>query len=267
MVIRDPFPEIQDRTGVKPFSPAISPNRCGVRPGQFDLRRGAGFQADFAECFELGTRRVFPFGFDIRLDHFGDFAVSAVGEAKLHLDVPACGIRIKRSRFDIDAAAGQAETERIQRFVLHIAVGSPFHLWDLIQQSNVHYARYRRLHLLQKEKLKETIGEHRLIFDMLENRDTGQIDEIVRHHPREDIRAADLRGNFAEYLNLPRLGESEAPGIRPVRRRAAGRAEPVNGAGLYTKRDNAGNDRSCPFLYRPCRTAAKSSSYGPGRLA
>lgn len=88
-------------------------------------------------------------------------------------------------------------------------------LWDLIQQSNVHYARYRRLHLLQKEKLEEIIGEHRLILDLLENRDTGQIDEIVRHHLREDIHAADLRGNFAEYLNLPRLGESEDPGIRP----------------------------------------------------
>ncbi|NGZ76224.1 GntR family transcriptional regulator [Saccharibacillus alkalitolerans] len=78
-------------------------------------------------------------------------------------------------------------------------------LWDLIQQSNVHYARYRRLHLLKKEKLEALLGEHRLILDSITNRDIGPIDEIVQHHLHEDINAAYLRENFADYLNLPRL--------------------------------------------------------------
>lgn len=29
-------------------------------------------------------------------------------------------------------------------------------LWNLIQQSNVHYLRYRRLHMLKTEKLEES---------------------------------------------------------------------------------------------------------------
>ncbi|OWA36084.1 GntR family transcriptional regulator [Saccharibacillus sp. O16] len=78
-------------------------------------------------------------------------------------------------------------------------------LWDLIQQSNVHYARYRRLHMLKQEKLEEILGEHRMLLDCLLNRDPSRIEELVEHHLHEDINAAYLRENFAAYLNLPRL--------------------------------------------------------------
>lgn len=77
-------------------------------------------------------------------------------------------------------------------------------LWDLIQQSNAHYARYRRLHLLKKEKLTEILAEHRLILDSVIGRNAEQIDEIVEHHLHEDINTAYLLENFAEYLNLPK---------------------------------------------------------------
>lgn len=82
-------------------------------------------------------------------------------------------------------------------------------LWDLIQQSNAHYARYRRLHLLKKEKLKEILAEHRLILDSVIGRNGEKIDEIVQHHLHEDINAAYLSENFAEYLNLPSFDSSE----------------------------------------------------------
>ncbi len=82
-------------------------------------------------------------------------------------------------------------------------------LWDLIQQSNVHYARYRRLHMLKKEKLEEILGEHQMLLDCILNRDASRIADIVQHHLHEDINAAYLRENFADYLNRPKLDAME----------------------------------------------------------
>ncbi|WP_051507091.1 GntR family transcriptional regulator [Saccharibacillus sacchari] len=82
-------------------------------------------------------------------------------------------------------------------------------LWDLIQQSNAHYARYRRLHLLKKEKLKEILAEHRSILDSVIGRNAERVNEIVEHHLHEDINTAYLLENFAEYLNLPSFDSSE----------------------------------------------------------
>ncbi|MDO3410129.1 GntR family transcriptional regulator [Saccharibacillus sp. CPCC 101409] len=99
-------------------------------------------------------------------------------------------------------------------------------LWDLIQQSNAHYARYRRLHLLKKEKLEEILDEHRLILECIVNRDAERIDDLVRHHLHEDINAAYLLENFAEYLNLPRLEARESDGASAAHgRKARGEAE------------------------------------------
>ncbi|MCQ4088063.1 GntR family transcriptional regulator [Saccharibacillus sp. JS10] len=73
-------------------------------------------------------------------------------------------------------------------------------LWELIQQSNAHYERYRRLHMLQKEKLKVILAEHRSILSCITERRIEPIDELVIHHLREDIHTPYLRENFAEYL-------------------------------------------------------------------
>lgn len=93
------------------------------------------------------------------------------------------------------------EDDRFHKALFALA-GRTF-LWDLIRQSNVHYARYRRLHLLKKEKRAEILGEHRLILDHVLRRDAGGIDEIVQHHLHEDINAAYLQENFADYLDRP----------------------------------------------------------------
>ncbi|MNB88240.1 putative HTH-type transcriptional regulator YdfH [compost metagenome] len=73
-------------------------------------------------------------------------------------------------------------------------------LWNLLQQSNVHYARYRRLHMLKKEKLEDIQQEHQLILDCMMNRDTDRIDDLVHHHLREDINSQYLQENFSEYI-------------------------------------------------------------------
>ncbi|WP_151737063.1 GntR family transcriptional regulator ['Paenibacillus yunnanensis' Narsing Rao et al. 2020] len=73
-------------------------------------------------------------------------------------------------------------------------------LWNLIQQSNVHYERYRRLHMLKQEKLEEIVQEHRYILDYLLNQESGRIEELIHHHLREDINSLYLQENFAEYI-------------------------------------------------------------------
>lgn len=83
-------------------------------------------------------------------------------------------------------------------------------LWDLIQQSNVHYARYRRLHMLKQEKLEEILGEHRQLLDCVLRREASRIGELVEHHLHEDINAAYLQENFADYLHIPRLEATRA---------------------------------------------------------
>ncbi|SEU20441.1 GntR family transcriptional regulator [Paenibacillus sp. NFR01] len=73
-------------------------------------------------------------------------------------------------------------------------------LWNLIQQSNVHYVRYRRLHMLKREKLEGIVAEHRFILDFMLGQESGNIEEMVQHHLRDDINSRYLQDNFAEYI-------------------------------------------------------------------
>lgn len=66
-------------------------------------------------------------------------------------------------------------------------------LWNLIQQSNVHYLRYRRLHMLKSEKLEEIWKEHHLILELLVHKEIDQIGPLIHHHLREDINSLELQ--------------------------------------------------------------------------
>ncbi|GJM73615.1 hypothetical protein HMSSN036_58310 [Paenibacillus macerans] len=73
-------------------------------------------------------------------------------------------------------------------------------LWNLIQQTSVHYARYRRLHMLRKEKLVDIHNEHQTILEMMMHKELDQLDELIDHHLREDINSRYLQENFSEYI-------------------------------------------------------------------
>ncbi|GGA25585.1 GntR family transcriptional regulator [Paenibacillus physcomitrellae] len=75
-------------------------------------------------------------------------------------------------------------------------------LWNLIQQFNVHYARYRRLHMLKKEKLEDIHAEHRQMLDYLIHQETDLLDELIQHHLREDINSRYLQENFSDYIKM-----------------------------------------------------------------
>jgi len=73
-------------------------------------------------------------------------------------------------------------------------------LWNLIQQSNVHYVRYRRLHMLKKEKLEGIYREHQSILEHMMNKEVDKVDDLIHHHLREDINTLYLQENFSEYI-------------------------------------------------------------------
>ncbi len=79
-------------------------------------------------------------------------------------------------------------------------LGGRLYLWNLLQQSNVHYARYRRLHLLKQEKLQDIFHEHRRILEGLIQGDGQHLPELIDRHLREDINSKFLQENFREYL-------------------------------------------------------------------
>lgn len=74
-------------------------------------------------------------------------------------------------------------------------------LWNLLKLSNVHYERYRRLHMLKQAKLEAILREHQLMLESIIKQDMHHsIDELINHHLREDINSVYLQENFAEYI-------------------------------------------------------------------
>lgn len=82
---------------------------------------------------------------------------------------------------------------------MFVLAGREF-LWELIQQFNVHYIRYRKLHMLKKDKLKEIQREHQLMLDYVAQGQVGEIDELLHHHLRADINFIDFQEPYAQYI-------------------------------------------------------------------
>ncbi|MEC0369642.1 GntR family transcriptional regulator [Paenibacillus chibensis] len=98
-----------------------------------------------------------------------------------------------------DAHEAFLELDDAFHHTLFTLTGREF-LWNLIQQCNVHYIRYRRLHLLKRDKLEALLQEHRRLLDCIEHRDLDSVDRLVMQHLRGDIHAKYLQENFAEYI-------------------------------------------------------------------
>ena len=73
-------------------------------------------------------------------------------------------------------------------------------LWNLIQQFNVHYVRYRKLHMLKKDKLAEIQSEHERLISLVLNGEGDQIDELLHHHIHADIKSHYFDEHFTEYI-------------------------------------------------------------------
>jgi GntR family transcriptional regulator, rspAB operon transcriptional repressor len=73
-------------------------------------------------------------------------------------------------------------------------------LWNLIQQFNVHYIRYRKLHMLKKDKLAAILSEHEQLITLLLNGEKDQIDDLLHHHIHADINSDYFHEHFAEFI-------------------------------------------------------------------
>lgn len=76
-------------------------------------------------------------------------------------------------------------------------------LWDIIQQRNVHYVRYRRLHMLKKEKLKDILKEHQLILELMVQKQTEKVDQLIQQHLKDDINSLDFKSEFSKFIQHP----------------------------------------------------------------
>lgn len=75
-------------------------------------------------------------------------------------------------------------------------------LWEVVQQFNVHYMRYRQLNMLKKDKLFEIHREHLLLLDHIVKGDKDALAQIIHHHLRGDVESIYFQDNFKNYLRL-----------------------------------------------------------------
>jgi GntR family transcriptional regulator, rspAB operon transcriptional repressor len=107
--------------------------------------------------------------------------------------------RQKAAIHEVDATEQFLNLDDAFHAALFRLAGREF-LWNLIQQSNVHYVRYRRLHMLRQEKLEEILTEHQRILEYMTRQETDKLDALIHHHLREDINSLYLQENFSDYI-------------------------------------------------------------------
>lgn len=73
-------------------------------------------------------------------------------------------------------------------------------LWNLIQQFNVHYVRYRKLHMLERGKLLQIWGEHQSMLEHIANKNTEEIEALVHHHLRDDMNSLEFLTRYSDYI-------------------------------------------------------------------
>lgn len=73
-------------------------------------------------------------------------------------------------------------------------------LWDLIQKLNVHYVRYRTLHMLQKDKLITLYHEHKELTESIKTGNIEAIDNIIHKHIRGDVNSSYFMENYPDYI-------------------------------------------------------------------
>ncbi len=55
-------------------------------------------------------------------------------------------------------------------------------LWEMIQQAQVNYTRFRMLDIVAVQNYGEIMAEHRELFDLLETKDRSQVEPLIRRH-------------------------------------------------------------------------------------
>lgn len=78
-------------------------------------------------------------------------------------------------------------------------VGREF-LWDLLQQFNVHYLRYRNLNMRNHDKLASLVEEHKRIIRYFQGIEDISIDDLITHHLQSDLNSLEFIDEFEDYI-------------------------------------------------------------------
>lgn len=78
-------------------------------------------------------------------------------------------------------------------------VGREF-LWDLIQQFNVHYLRYRNLNMRNHNKLTSLIEEHKMLINYFQGNEDMDIDKLITNHLQSDLNSLEFIDEFNDYI-------------------------------------------------------------------
>jgi len=73
-------------------------------------------------------------------------------------------------------------------------------LWNLMQQVNVHYLRYRNLNMQKHTKLLSLVDEHKALLDYLQGSNEDPIDSLVSHHLKSDLTAFEFDSEFESFI-------------------------------------------------------------------
>lgn len=73
-------------------------------------------------------------------------------------------------------------------------------LWNLIQQFNVHYVRYRKLHMLERGKLLQIWEEHQSMLEHIASKNIEAMDTLVRHHLKDDMNSLEFLNRYSDYI-------------------------------------------------------------------
>lgn len=73
-------------------------------------------------------------------------------------------------------------------------------LWDIIQQFNVHYVRYRKLHMLEKDKMNDIYNDHKQIVTFIMNKDFSLIEKLIHNHIRADINSLYFKEKYSKLI-------------------------------------------------------------------
>ncbi len=73
-------------------------------------------------------------------------------------------------------------------------------LWNLIQQFNVHYLRYRNVNMQNHKKLITLVDEHHSILKYLQNSKDIDINKLITNHLQSDLDTFEFTDKFENYI-------------------------------------------------------------------
>lgn len=79
-------------------------------------------------------------------------------------------------------------------------------LWNLIQQQEIHYTRFRMLDFVETQKYSEISGDHVILLNAIKNNETENINSILGRHLNGGLRRMGIKvlNQYSSYFKEPK---------------------------------------------------------------